>query len=150
MSRAPITLFAASAVALATAGCAQEQQLRVTDAWVRLAAVKGRPAAVYFTVHGGPADATLVGVSTEVAVRTEMHESMRAANGGMTMDAIRAVPVPALQSVRFTPGGRHAMLFDVNPAVQPGGIVTFVFTFADATRIEQTARVIAAGDPAPK
>jgi copper(I)-binding protein len=130
-------------------GCAQEKQLFVSDAWVRLAAVEGRPAAAYFTIHGGPTAATLVSVRTDIAVKTELHESKAAAGGGMTMDAVPQVPIPALQQVRFAPGGRHAMLFEVNPAVKPGGTITFIFTFADATRIQQTAQVIAAGDPAP-
>lgn len=142
--------FALAAAAASLAGCAQEKPLRVTDAWVRLAAVEGRPAAAYFTVHGGPADATLVSVATEAALRTELHESRPATGGGMTMDAIPGVPVPARQPVRFAPGGKHAMLFDLNPAVRPGGTITFAFTFADGTRIEQAARVVAAGDPPPR
>jgi copper(I)-binding protein len=146
MFRAVAALVFAAAT---LAGCAQEKQLFVADAWVRLAAVEGRPAAAYFTVNGGPTDATLVSVRTDVAVRTELHESKAAAGGGMTMDAVHQVAIPALQQVRFAPGGKHAMLFDVNPAVKPGGTITFIFTFADATRIQQTAQVIAAGDPAP-
>lgn len=139
---------------LATAalgGCAQEKQLAVSDAWVRLAAVPGRPAAGYFAIHGGPADATLINVSTDVAVRTEMHE-MKAGgpNGAMTMDAVQQVRVPALKTVRFAPGGQHAMLFDVNPSVKPGGQITFTFTFADGLRIQQQANVVGAGDPPPK
>ncbi|WP_298670812.1 copper chaperone PCu(A)C [uncultured Sphingomonas sp.] len=138
-------------VAAALAGCAQEKQLSVSDAWVRLAAVPGRPAAGYFTLNGGPADATLIDVSTDVAVRTEMHEMKPAGPGGaMAMDAVRQVRVPASQKVRFAPGGQHAMLFDVNPSVKPGGQITFTFTFSDGLRIQQQANVIAAGDPAPK
>ncbi|UVO49992.1 copper chaperone PCu(A)C [Sphingomonas sp. SUN019] len=142
-----VTLALAAA---ALAGCAQEKQLYVSDAWVRLAAVPGRPAAGYFTIHGGPTDATLISVSTDVAIRTEMHESKMAAGGGMTMDAVRSLPIPALQTVRFAPGGKHVMLFDVNPSVKPGAAITFTYTFADALRIQQDARVIAAGDPPPK
>ncbi|WEK43133.1 MAG: copper chaperone PCu(A)C [Candidatus Sphingomonas colombiensis] len=137
--------------AAALAGCAQEKELAVQDAWVRLAAVPGRPAAGYFTLNGGPADATLINVSTDVAVRTEMHEMKPAAPGGMmSMDAVQQVRVPALQTVRFAPGGQHAMLFDVNPSVKPGSQITFTFTFSDGLRIQQQANVIAAGDPPPK
>lgn len=145
--RHAVTLIAAAA---ALAGCAQEKQLYVDGAWVRLAAVPGRPAAGYFIIHGGPADATLINVSTDVAVRTEMHESKAAAGGGMTMDAIRSLPIPALQTVAFRPGGKHAMLFDVNKSVKPGATITFTYTFADGLRIQQDARVIAAGDPPPQ
>jgi copper(I)-binding protein len=144
MFRHAAPLLVAAAV---LGGCAQEKQLYVSDAWVRLAAVEGRPAAGYFTIHGGPSDAVLVSVSTDVATRTELHESRAVQGGGMTMDAITQVPVPALQQVRFAPGGKHAMVFNLNPAVKAGGTLTFTFTFADATRIQQSARVLAAGDP---
>ena len=58
--------------------------------------------------------------------------------------------MPARGKVSFAPGGKHAMLFDVNPGIKPGGTITFIFTFADGLRIQQDAGVIAAGDPAPK
>jgi copper(I)-binding protein len=136
-------------VALALAGCGQPAQLSVTNAWVRLPAVPGRPAAAYFTVHGGPTDATLINVTTDTAIRTELHES-KDAGGQMTMAKLDTVRVPAKTDVAFAPGGRHVMVFDINPSVKRGGTMTFTFTFADATRILQDARVIAAGDPAPK
>ena len=137
--------------AAALGGCAQEKQLSVSNAWVRLAAVPGRPAAAYFTIHGGPADATLINVSADVAVRTEMHE-MKAggANGAMTMDAMQQVSVPALKTVVFAPGGKHVMLFDVDPSVKPGGQIAVTLTFSDGLRIQQQADVVGAGDPAPK
>lgn len=146
MFRAAAALVTAT---VALSACAPEKQLYISDAWVRLAAVEGRPAAGYFTIHGGPTDTTLVSVTTDVAVRSEMHETKAAAGGGMTMDAVQQVPIPALQQVKFQPGGKHIMLFDLNPLVKPGGSITLTFTFADATRIQQNARVIAAGDPAP-
>lgn len=135
--------------ALLLAGCGQPPQLSVTGAWVRLAAAPGRPAAAYFTVHGGRTDATLVNVTTDVAIRTEMHET-KSANGQMTMAKLASVKVPARTDVPFAPGGRHVMVFDTNPVVKPGSRMTFTFTFADATRILQDATVIAAGSPAPK
>lgn len=147
--RAPFALAPLVAVACVLSACAQPKQLYVSDAWVRLPAVKGRPAAAYFTLHGGAADATLINVSTEVAIRTELHET-RKVNGMTTMAPLASVAVPAASKLAFAPGGRHVMLFDLNPSVKPGGSITFTFTFADGLRIQQDAAVIAAGDPAPK
>ena len=56
--------------------CAKEKELRVTEAYVRFSPVRENPSAAYFTIHGGPQDVSLIGVSTEVAIRSEMHESM--------------------------------------------------------------------------
>ena len=142
-------IFAGAAV-VALAGCAQPAQLSVDGAWVRLAAVKGRPAAAYFTIHGGPTDATLINVTTDVAIRAEMHESM-ATGGVSSMKPIARVAIPAKTDVVFAPGGRHVMLFDMNPGIVPGDRrITFTFSFADGTRILQNATVVGAGDTGTK
>ena len=135
--------------ALVLAACSQPKELSVTDAWVRLPAVAGRPAAAYFTLHGGPTDATLIDVSTDVAIKMEMHET-RNEGGRTTMAPLASVAVPARAAVTFVPGGRHVMLFDLNPSVKRGGTMTLTFSFANGLRIQQDATVIAAGDPAPK
>lgn len=144
---APIAALLAAAVPLA--GCHHAPELTASDAWVRLPAVKGRPAAAYFTIHGGGKPVTLIAVSSDLAVRTEMHRSMTA--GGMaTMAPLAAVAVPAGTDVAFAPGGRHAMLFGVNPAVKPGDSMTLTFTFADGDRIPLSTPVVGAGGPAPQ
>jgi hypothetical protein len=138
-------------VALGLSGCGMAPELSVDDAWVRLAAVKGRPAAAYFTVHGGPADATIIAVSSDVSIRSEMHESMKGHAGMMTMTPLASVRVPANTDVAFKPGGRHVMLYDMNPAIVPGGRpVLLSLAFADGSRISRKANVLAAGDPAPE
>ena len=89
-------------------------------------------------------------MAIDVAIRTELHETRAAANGrGMTMAALRSVAVPANGAIAFAPGGRHLMLFDINPGIRAGGSITLTFAFADGLRIQQQARVIGAGDPPP-
>ena len=145
------TMPALLGLAAVLTGCGGPKQLTVSDAWVRLAAVPGRPAAAYFTLHGGPADATLINVTTDVAVRSEMHESMTDAGGMSGMRPLASVAVPAASDVAFRPGGRHVMLFNVNPGVRPGERrILLTFTFSDGTRFQRNAVVLAAGDPAPQ
>jgi len=141
---------AALAIIAATlTGCGATPQLTVGDAWMRLGAVKGRPAAAYFTVHGGPRPATLIAVTSDVAVRAEMHRSMSA--GGMaSMAPLARVEIPAGADVTFAPGGRHVMLFNVNPGIKPGSTMTLTFTFANGDRIPLVTDVVGAGDPKPE
>ena len=129
---------------MAMAGCAKPNALSVDGAWVRLPAVAGRPGAAYFTLHGGPADATLIAVRTMSASRGELHESM--ANG---MRPIGSMVIPAGKKIAFAPGGRHVMLFDVDPRVTPGKPLTLYLVFADGRTLPAEARAVAAGDPLP-
>ncbi|MCT8001781.1 copper chaperone PCu(A)C [Sphingomonas sanguinis] len=135
-------LFAVAATALP--GCSQKPELYAEEGWVRLAAVPGRPAAAYFIVHGGPKPVDLISVSSDVAITSEMHE------GGMAMKKVDTVPIPAGSTIAFQPGGRHVMLYDMNPGVKPGRILSLLLTFSDGTRLRQGARVIGAADPAPQ
>ncbi|QHL91291.1 copper chaperone PCu(A)C [Sphingomonas changnyeongensis] len=158
----PFVGLCAAGIALATAGCTQEEaQLQVTDAWVRISPVASNPSAGYFTVKGGEKAVQLIGVSSPVAIRTEMHETMAdhgAGDGnsdgkghGMTMmKPVTSVDVPARGTVAFAPGGRHAMFWNINPGIVPPRTMPLVFTFSDGTQIEVAARTVAVGAPAPK
>jgi copper(I)-binding protein len=142
-------VFGLGVAAMALASCAPPKELSVDGAWVRLGAVTGRPAAAYFIVHGGPTPATLISVTTDVAIKSEMHETMD--KGGMsTMAPLAKVEIPANTDVAFAPGGRHVMLFSMNSGIKPGDRVMLTFAFADGTRILNNANVVAAGTPAGK
>jgi len=146
----PAPLFALLPVAaLVVSGCHKSKQIYVDGAYVRLSAVTGRPAVAYFNLHasgGGPA---LVSVTSPAAIRAELHETMM--QGAMSaMAPVAQVPLPKTGPLVFAPGGKHVMLFDVNPVVKPGGTMVLRFTFADGSVLEQPAKVVGPADPAPQ
>lgn len=147
MTRTPLAPLAAG-LALLLAGCGPDPELMVDEGWVRLSPVEGRPAAAYFTLHGGPEDARLMNVTTAVAIRADLHETV-SEGGMMQMEAIDGVDVPAEAEVRFEPGGKHVMLHNLNPGIGPGDRVPLIFTFTNGLRIQYDAVVRAAGDAAP-
>lgn len=144
-----LPLALAPAALLLASGCAKEEELRVADAWVRMAAVPDSPSAGYFTIHGGPQDVQLLSVSSPVAIRTEMHETMTGMQGMAAMKPITSVAVPAGEDVAFAPGGRHVMLWGINPGIAPPKTLTLIFTFSNGERLQVAAQTVAAGAPAP-
>lgn len=125
--------------------CAADPETRIAEGWVRLPAVAGNPGAAYFTLHGGPVDDRLIGVTSAVAVRAELHETVEE-NGVSSMAMLNAVDVPAGSEIRFEPGGKHVMLFRINPGITPGKTVPMIFTFQSGLRIQYDAPARAAGD----
>jgi hypothetical protein len=123
--------------------------LRVSDAWIRLAAVPNRPSAAYFTIHGGQADERLTGVTSPQAARAEMHETMNGEHGMAMMAPLKQVEVPAGATLSFAPAGRHVMLFGLDPTVTAGREIRLDFAFADGRTISARARVKAMGDDGP-
>ncbi|MBN2972549.1 copper chaperone PCu(A)C [Roseomonas aeriglobus] len=118
----------------------------VKYAWVRLPAVPGRPGAAYFTLAAGGSAVTLASVTTPAAKRAELHESMAGAHGSMSMAPLASVAVPANGAVTFAPGGRHVMLFDMDPKLKAGDETRLTLVLADGTQLEAKARLRGAGD----
>lgn len=144
--RAGIGLFSALFILSA---CHAAPQPVAKDAWIRLPAVPERPGAAFFTLTGGDHDTQLLSVTTPLAIRTELHETMKMQNGAMTMAPMNNVPLPAGQTVAFQPGGKHVMLFDVNPDAKPGQTVPLKLSFADGTTIDLAAKTVRAGAAKP-
>lgn len=122
---------------------------RATNAWVRLPAVMGQPAAAYFTIEGGRSDEKLIRIESALAARTEMHQSMAGMQGMTTMTPLAEIPVPAHATIQFKPGGNHAMLIGLDRAVQPGTAVPLRFGFSDGSTAEAEAKTVRAGEDAP-
>jgi len=142
------TRWATLVAAVALAGC--QKGPSVEDAWVRLPAVPGRPAAGYATVHGdGSSDRVLVRVSSPVVERAELHESMTGHAGMMAMQPLNNVMIGRGTSISFAPGGKHIMLFGLSPDLHAGGTIPMTFGFGDGSTETVDARVVGAGDPAP-
>lgn len=119
------------------------------QAWVRLPAVAGQPAAAYFTLTGDREGETLVRVESAVAAKAELHASMAGGAGMMTMKPLDRVPLPAGGTLDFKPGGYHVMLIGLDAQIKPGTAVPLRFGFADGKTTEAEAKTVNAGDPAP-
>jgi len=148
MRRAAIALL----LPLVLAACHKEakvRQISIENVWVRLNAVPGRPGAAYFTIKGGSIPDKLIQITANPVATIELHEG-GTMNGMMTMKPIPSVDIPADTTVRFQPGGNHAMLFGIDPKVQPGVKLALSFKFATLRTFVVAAPVVGAADPAPE
>ena len=146
--------FAATALALALAGCGSNAPtpspsetaeaapeappgITLSDARVQLPLVSGRPGAAYFTVsQANGAPRKVVGVSVEMAGRSEMHETK-----GGTMAPVGEVEVGPGKTVRFAPGGYHVMLFDLDPMLRFSKDAELTVTFDGGDKASARAPV---------
>jgi periplasmic copper chaperone A len=132
------------------ASCQQQEPraIAVEGAWVRLAAVPGRPAAAYFTMKGGETADRLIAIESPKAATVELHQGGMA-DGMMTMKPMAGADVAAGGETAFAPGGNHAMLFGVDPSIQPGASLPLAFRFQSGKALSAEAKVVAAGDAEP-
>lgn len=138
------------AALLALGGCGNSRRDvdNIAMPYARLAAVPGRPAAAYLALPIRGDRGALLSVSSPQAARVEMHETMSAGTMA-SMRPLARVPVRDGDLLAFSPGGRHVMLFGVDPAVRPGGRLTLILNFERGPPLPLDVAVIAAGGDIP-
>jgi copper(I)-binding protein len=130
----PLSIAGVGIAALLVSGCQQDRPLYVDGAYVRLSPNPDNPAAGYLTVHGGAQDVTLRAIETDTALRLEMHES-KAEGKVMMMKPLKTVAVPARSKIAFEPGGKHLMIWTINPQAIAAGKMEFKLIFSNGDRI---------------
>jgi copper(I)-binding protein len=126
---------------LGSCGAPEEPRASVEEAWVRLPAVQGRPGAAYFTIRTTNDPTRLVAVTSPRVARIELHQSMTGHSSGME----RARDLTFDDGLEFVPGGRHAMLFGLDPALRPGDRIPLTFTFEPLPPVTVEVEVRGAG-----
>ena len=133
------TLLTAVALSLALAACSQSDEaakpadenptgLVVSNARLLLPPVAGNPAAVYFDLKNGGTRAIAVRrADIADAKSTSMHDMMEY-NREMTMADMGPLNVPQGQTIKFEPGGKHVMAFDLSPELKAGGKTELTLT----------------------
>jgi periplasmic copper chaperone A len=140
-----IALLLTAFLAAACERAPEEPRVTVADAVVTLPAAPGRPGAAYFTLTTNHDPTRLLAISSPNARRIELHETM--GMGGMS----RMAPLADAgfwpdHPLTFAPGGRHAMLFDLDPRLRPGSRIRLTFRFDPAPPVTVEAEVRAPGD----
>lgn len=130
----PLALAALAATALTLSACGENlgkgQPLNVVSGHIVMGATADRPAVGYFRVQGGPQPVQLVAVTADLAQRVEMHESVRE-NGVVTMKPLARADVPAKGELAFKQGGKHLMIWGINPAAVRAGKLPMAFVFTN-------------------
>lgn len=94
--------------------------------------IPGTTTGAYMTIHNTSETAyQLVGIETDAAEMTHVHETTLEGEVAQ-MRMIRAVDIPAGETVALAPLGFHAMLMNATRDVRPGEAVALTLTFADA------------------
>ena len=149
--------IAAISALLALAACSPGHEtgksgLQVENAWVRLPPLPDRPGAAYFTVRNNGPAAVLTGVQSPRVQRIELHDNAMTGGsmgGMMHMTPLTQVPISQGSVATFQPGGKHAMLFGIDPKLRAGDQLPLTFAFRDGHKIEAQAKLVAVGAPAP-
>lgn len=119
----------------------------VEEPWAR-PAPQGANSAAYFTLKNrGRTALTLVGASSEVAERVEIHETVMDGHT-MRMQPVRSVTIEPDEVVTFRPGGLHVMFLGLRRPLAAGDRFPLVLRFEGYEPLTVTVAVRAPGSSA--
>jgi periplasmic copper chaperone A len=139
--------FALAAAAFALAGCdskPSEPSVTVEEVWVQLPAIPGRPGAAYFTLTANGDSPRLMSVSSPRIQKIELHDTMM--KGSMAKMRPMQNAVFEGGKLAFAPGGKHAMLFGIDPGLKARDKIPLTFTLEPAPPVTVEAEVRAFGE----
>ena len=140
-------LLAAVLIAMPLAAFADEAGIQVDHVWSR-AAMAGHEGVVYLTITDTGTPDTLTGITTPVAAKADLHESIDD-HGVMKMRPVASLPIEPGKPVTLAPGGYHIMLMGLKQALKQGDSFPVTLSFAKAGQVTATATVEKAGAAMP-
>ena len=140
-------ILATALAAAALYGCNRapaEPRVTADDVMVTLPAVPGRPGAAYFKLRTNRSPTTLLGVTSPLVQRIELHQSMD--KGMAKITSPEDLSFSGNGRLAFEPGGKHAMLFGIHKSVKVGDKIPLTLTLDPVPAVTVEAEVRGPGD----
>lgn len=137
-------IMLAAAVTLPFAALAQTGTVHVSNAWTRATPPGATVGGAYLTLQSA-ADDRLVGASSPVASKVQIHEMTMDGNVMRMREVAGGLKLPAGQAVTLAPGGYHIMLVGLHAPLKKGETVRLHLTFAHAAPVDVEVPVAALG-----
>jgi copper(I)-binding protein len=115
---------------------AQADQVKASQAWIRLLPVN-LPAGGYVTLENHGASAvTLVSAQSTSYASVMLHESSTDHAGNSGMHMLDRLTIAAHGKVALAPAGYHLMLQQVTHRLKPGDTIEVTLNFADGSHLD--------------
>ena len=108
--------------------------IQIEDPWVRAVPPNASNSAVFLDLRNESEQLRkLVEVHSEVAERVELHTT-KDEDGMLRKERLQEVPIPALETQSFHPGGIHIMLIGLRGPLEVGRVIKLELVYADQSK----------------
>ncbi len=120
-----------------------KQGITIDNFWLPSVPEIAKNAAAYGNIsNNGATKDTLIGVGSDIALITELHETKQMPSGFWGMEHIPNIDIQPGAKLILKPMSYHVMLVDLSAKIQPGSQVNLWFEFENAGRIDIRAPVL--------
>ncbi len=114
----------------------QATNLTVSDGFIRESIPGTTISSAYMTLTNmGEKSVTLVGASSKISARIEIHEHSML-NGMMNMRQLESIVIDSKDTVILQPSGLHLMIFDIKEPLKHGDLITLTLHFSSLQNVE--------------
>ena len=115
---------------------AQATDLNASDGFIRESIPGTTISSAYMTLtNTSKKSVTLVGASSEISARIEIHEHSMS-NGMMSMRQVESIVINSKDTVILQPSGLHLMIFDIKEPLKHGDLITLTLHFLSHPDVE--------------
>jgi copper(I)-binding protein len=115
---------------------AQAQDITVTNGFIRESIPGTTISSAYMTItNTSDKSVTLVGSSSKVSARIEIHEHSMS-KGMMSMRQLASIVIDSKDTVILQPSGVHLMIFDIKEPLKHGDVQTLTLHFSSHPDVE--------------
>lgn len=119
-----------------------KEEITISETWMR-PGIQNRNSASFMKIRNNTnSPDTLISVSSDLAKKTELHETFEKANDMKGMRHIEMLPIPAHSTVELKPGSYHVMLIGLNNDLKVGdpGKIELNFKSAGSLAVDVTVK----------
>lgn len=122
---------------------AQMQQIEIMDPRVRVPPKGGNMTAAYLSIKNN-SDKTikLIGATSDIAPRLELHTHEKTPDGMMSMKQVENFEIPAKTTLELAPNGPHIMFFDSKTDLKAGDGVLLTLKFDNSPDLSIGAKLV--------
>jgi len=121
---------------LVVANSAQATDVSASDGFVRESIPGTTISSAYMTLkNNSEKSVTLVGASSEISARIEIHEHSMS-DGMMSMRQLDSIVINSKDTVILQPSGLHLMIFDIKAPLKHGDLITLTLHFLSHPDVE--------------
>jgi copper(I)-binding protein len=122
-----------------SSGAMHNQEIMIKAPWAR-ASIGKNGAAFLTVVNMGKTDDKLVGASSDIAKRVELHTHKMDGNI-MRMRQVENIPIPAGGTITLKPGGHHVMFMGLGRKLTEGEEFPLTLIFEKAGRMQVNVKI---------